>query len=75
MMISTELVIAVLGFAAALLGIIGGAKFISRRQKSKNNSKISVRQGGIGKVDNTIGDISPNFTTSQKSSEGKDEPL
>lgn len=73
MTISTELIIAVLGFATALLGIIGGAKFISRRQKSKNNSKISIRQGGIGNVNNTVGDISPTLQTTQKSDAGKDE--
>lgn len=73
MTISTELIIAVLGFATALLGIIGGAKFISRRQKSKNNSKISIRQGGIGNVNNTVGDISPTLQATQKSDAGKDE--
>lgn len=73
MTISTELVIAVLGFATALLGIIGGAKLISRKQKSKNSSKTSIRQSGIGKVSNTVGDVGSTFKTSQKSDEGKDE--
>ena len=70
---STELTIAVLGFAAALLGLVGGAKLISHRQKNKNNGKISIRQSGIGKVENTVGNVGSTFNTPQNSEEGKDE--
>ena len=75
MEISTELIIPVLTLATALLGIVGGARLVYRKQKNKNNSKISIRQSGIGKVSNTVGDVGSTFKTSLNSEEGKDESL
>ena len=72
MAITNELIIAVLGFLTVVVGAIGGIAYISRRQKNKNTSKTTVKQSGIGKVDNKVGDIGGvTFTTSQNANEGR----
>lgn len=66
-----DIIVASLGLLTAIVSVIGGVTFISRRQKSKNSSKNRVKQSGIGVVNNTVGNVGGTFDTHQSADEGK----
>lgn len=66
-----DIIVAGLTLLTAALGLVGGAVFISRRQKNKNISKNKVKQSGIGVVSNTVGNVGGSFETSQSANEEK----
>lgn len=66
-----DIILAGLGLLTAIVGVIGGATFISKRQKAKNNSKNKVKQSGIGVVNNTVGNVGSTFETHQSTDESK----
>lgn len=66
-----DIILAGLGLLTAVIGLIGGATFISRRQKSKNTSKNKIKQSGIGVVNNSVGNVGGTFETSQSADKDK----